>query len=114
MIEPVAEVNSCKYMTRALRTLLIDNYDSYTFNIYQLLATVNQGGKLDRATVFNSRLELELTRLHTAVPPTVVKNDVWSWSHLQNEILSRKYDNIVISPGPGTPECSKDIGRQPV
>ena len=27
----------------SLRTLLVDNYDSYTFNLYQLLAVVNQG-----------------------------------------------------------------------
>ena len=27
-----------------LQTLLIDNYDSYTYNLYQLLAEVN-GGK---------------------------------------------------------------------
>ena len=29
---------------RVLKTLLIDNFDSYTYNLYQLLAVVN-GGK---------------------------------------------------------------------
>ena len=28
---------------RATRTLLIDNYDSYTYNLFQLLAEVNAG-----------------------------------------------------------------------
>jgi anthranilate/para-aminobenzoate synthase component II len=31
-------------MQPGLRTLLLDNYDSYTFNLFQLLAHVN-GGK---------------------------------------------------------------------
>ena len=28
---------------KALRTLLVDNYDSYTYNLYQWLAEVNGG-----------------------------------------------------------------------
>jgi para-aminobenzoate synthetase len=28
---------------RVVRTLLVDNYDSYTYNLYQLLAVVNGG-----------------------------------------------------------------------
>ncbi|GIF09362.1 aminodeoxychorismate synthase component I [Actinoplanes siamensis] len=64
-----------------MRTLLIDNYDSFTYNLYQLLGEV--GGR----------------------PPTVVTNDTpWStidWS---------AYDNLVISPGPGNPLRDADFG----
>lgn len=28
----------------AIRTLLLDNYDSYTYNLFQLIAEVNGGG----------------------------------------------------------------------
>lgn len=32
-------------MASRIRTLLLDNYDSYTYNLFQLLAEVN-GGRL--------------------------------------------------------------------
>ena len=66
----------------AMKTLLIDNYDSFTFNLYQLIAEVN----------------------HT--PPIVVRNNAAPWS----EIRDLDYDNIVISPGPGRPEHKRDFG----
>jgi para-aminobenzoate synthetase len=65
-----------------LQTLIIDNYDSYTFNLYQLIAEVN--GQL----------------------PLVVRNDRIKWEDL-NQLT---FDNIVISPGPGRPEKPEDFG----
>jgi para-aminobenzoate synthetase len=63
-------------------TLLIDNYDSYTYNVFHLLAAVS------------------------GEEPIVVRNDVVSW-----RALSRwDFDAIVLSPGPGRPERWHDFG----
>ncbi|HVJ90831.1 MAG TPA: aminodeoxychorismate synthase component I [Labilithrix sp.] len=65
-----------------VRTLIIDNYDSFTFNLYQLVAVTN------------------------GTPPVVVRNNQLRWS----ELATMGFDNVVISPGPGTPEKPKNLG----
>jgi anthranilate/para-aminobenzoate synthase component II len=65
-----------------MRTLLIDNYDSFTFNLFQLIAEVN------------------------GEEPIVVRNDGATWA----ELAGWAVDNIVISPGPGRPERPSDFG----
>ena len=65
-----------------MATLLIDNYDSYTFNLYQLLAGVE------------------------GEEPVVVRNDEVAWS----ELAAEGWDRIVVSPGPGRPERVRDLG----
>ncbi|XP_003555434.2 aminodeoxychorismate synthase, chloroplastic [Glycine max] len=70
-----------------VRTLLIDNYDSYTYNVYQELSIIN------------------------GVPPVVIQNDDWTWEELCHYLYEENaFDNIVISPGPGSPACPEDIG----
>jgi para-aminobenzoate synthetase len=64
-----------------MRTLLIDNYDSFTYNLYQLLGEV------------------------IGQPPVVVRND-----NVRSASLFESFDNIVISPGPGRPERERDFG----
>src|SRR3954469_17614102 len=66
----------------AMRTLLIDNYDSFTFNLFHLLGEVN------------------------GQEPIVVRNDDLAWE----ELAALPVDNIVISPGPGRPEHEGDVG----
>ncbi len=66
----------------AVSTLLVDNYDSYTYNVFHLLAAVS------------------------GEEPIVVHNDMVSW-----RALSRwDFDAIVLSPGPGRPERWHDFG----
>jgi para-aminobenzoate synthetase len=66
-----------------MRTLLVDNHDSYTFNLFQLLAEVN------------------------GTEPTVLRNDDPSW---RDEDLAG-FDNVVVSPGPGRPQRPTDLGH---
>jgi para-aminobenzoate synthetase len=65
-----------------LKTLLIDNYDSFTYNLFQLLAEANGD------------------------EPIVVRNDTVGWA----ELSELEFDNVVISPGPGRPEHEGDFG----
>ncbi len=66
--------------------LLLDNYDSFTYNVYQLLAELGA--------------EIE-----------VVRNDVETVS----ELTKRGYSGVVISPGPGEPKdagVTEDLIRE--
>lgn len=60
-----------------MKILLLDNYDSFTFNLYHYLSSLKT--KVD-----------------------VVRNDKIT----SKEIIKKKYDKIVISPGPGNPNQS--------
>jgi len=60
-----------------MKILLIDNYDSFTFNLYHYISSL--GVKVD-----------------------IIRNDKIN----SKEIIRKKYDRIVISPGPGNPNQS--------
>ncbi|EEE35603.1 para-aminobenzoate synthase component 1 [Rhodobacteraceae bacterium KLH11] len=63
-----------------MKILLVDNYDSFTYNLYQYFGEV------------------------LGNPPTVVTNDTF------DVIDDSEYDAVVISPGPGNPSCNRDFG----
>ncbi len=65
-----------------MRTLLIDNYDSFTYNLVHGIAAA------------------------TGREPVVIRNDDPHW---RIEQLA-EFDCVVISPGPGTPERAADFG----
>jgi para-aminobenzoate synthetase len=65
-----------------MQTLLIDNHDSFTYNLFQLLAEVN------------------------GMEPLVVRSDEASWAELEG----LEFDSVVISPGPGRPDVARDFG----
>ncbi len=57
-----------------MKILLIDNYDSFTFNLYHYISSLNANVEVYRNDKINHK-----------------------------EILKKKYNKIVISPGPGNP-----------
>ncbi|MFB9350356.1 anthranilate synthase component II, partial [Streptomyces heliomycini] len=65
-----------------MRTLLVDNYDSFTYNLFHYLSRVN--GR----------------------EPEVIRNDDPAW----RRGLLDSFDNVVLSPGPGTPHRPADFG----
>ena len=60
-----------------MKIILIDNYDSFTFNLYHYLSTLK-------------------------IKVDVIRNDKIT----DKRIIKEKYDKIVISPGPGNPNQS--------
>lgn len=76
-----------------LKFLLIDNYDSYTYNLYHYFAEV------------------------CIEPPRIITNDDYEGyseimkKHNQESLYERsRIDGIIISPGPGNPMNPSDVG----
>ena len=111
----VSAVAACGDSSMSLKTLLVDNYDSYTYNLFQLISEVN-GGKAGTASRASSgalqhTVSVLTSCLTVAVAPDVITNDQCDWPALSDILSAGTYDNIVVSPGPGTPDCAKDIGE---
>jgi len=70
-----------------VRILIIDNYDSFTFNLYQCVGEILQEKGKDFVV-------------------DVYRNDQITLSEIKN----RQYDKIIISPGPGDPSDKAYFG----
>ena len=68
-------------------TLLIDNYDSFTWNIYADIATL--GGN-----------------------PLVLRNDKVTLPEIEQMHANGELDRIVVSPGPGHPRTDSGVSRE--
>ena len=64
-----------------MKTLILDNYDSFTFNLYQYIAELGGNPEVHR----NDRITIE-------------------------DVRKGGYTHLVISPGPGNPYTPRDIG----
>lgn len=68
-----------------MNVLIIDNYDSFTFNLYQYVGEI---------------LQTELSQEHSDSKVTVKRNNEITLE----QIKQQGYDRIIISPGPGSPD----------
>lgn len=69
-----------------MKVLIIDNYDSFTYNLYQYVGEILEDKIKDFVL-------------------DVIRNDEKKFEDIQD-----KYDKIIISPGPGHPEDPKYFG----
>jgi len=70
-----------------MKILIIDNYDSFTYNLYQYAGEI-------------------LENLHMNYSLDVIRNNDLTTEEIQN----KKYSKIIISPGPGTPSDKNYFG----
>lgn len=96
--------------------LIIDNYDSFTYNLFQMVGEILQGlnhdlnnspskDKFNRNDL-NLGEKSNLSEQGRLSDINVIKNDEMNLS----QIMELNPDRIIISPGPGNPNNERDFG----
>jgi anthranilate/para-aminobenzoate synthase component II len=73
-----------------MKILIIDNYDSFTYNLYQYFS------------ILFTNNNIPITNI------VVIKNNTYKDEDVLN--LINNFNGIIISPGPGIPERKLDFG----
>lgn len=93
-----------------LRVLLIDNFDSYTFNLYQRLASVALVGPQQKGTPAGRvAVTVDVVRNTAVLTPDGGPVGPGGEAAALEQLRSR-YDCVVVSPGPGLPSREADFG----
>lgn len=72
--------------------LLVDNYDSFVYNLYQYL-----GEALSNINNYNLKNKYDLNKIYNEIK--VIRNDEMEL----NDLINLNPDYIILSPGPGKP-----------
>ncbi len=77
--------------------LIIDNYGSFTYNLYQMVGEI-VNNPLNNFSKTNSKI-------------MVIKNNEKNPFQIQDLHKKEEINHIIISPGPGNPENKRDFGE---
>ena len=91
-------------------TLLIDNYDSFTWNIYADIAVLG-GNPLVRRNDKITIQDIEVSGVRSRLEGFSAQ---WDSPHVQAMYAAGDLDRIIISPGPGHPRTDSGISRDAI
>ncbi len=83
----VEKSNRPRPTSNGMKILILDNFDSFTYNLYQLVGEI-------------------LDARHKPFTVDVFRNNEIT----AKEIKAKKYNRVIISPGPGSPDDEKYFG----
>jgi para-aminobenzoate synthetase len=94
-----------------LRILLIDNHDSYTYNLFQYLSTMTTHPvKVLMNDAFSTLDDFLDSLLDERSSSTSSRPNRSSNDDANSNLLKQHFDCIVLSPGPGQPSHPSDMG----